>query len=76
MGTFELELPDGMEEDIEARLDESNHYTSKSELIRDAVRHLLQSDGSATYPGSIHINQQQIDWVDADTLEDVKSEQD
>jgi Arc/MetJ-type ribon-helix-helix transcriptional regulator len=75
MGTFELELPDGMEEDFEANLDESNQYTSKSELIRDAVRHHLQSEHSVAYSGSIHINQQQIDRVDADTLEDVKSEQ-
>jgi Arc/MetJ-type ribon-helix-helix transcriptional regulator len=75
MGTFELELPDGMEEDIESHIDESNRYTSKSELIRDAVRHRLESRESLSYSGSIRINQQQIDHVEADSLDDVKSEQ-
>lgn len=42
MGTFELELPAGMEDDIEVYLDETDHYTSKSELIRDAVRRFLR----------------------------------
>lgn len=75
MGTFEIELPAGMEDDITEYIEEHGDYTSKSELIRDAVRHLLHSESSPYQDASIHINQQQIDRVDTDSLEDVKSEQ-
>lgn len=75
MGTFELELPDGMEDEIETYLDEADYYTGKSELIRDAVRHLLRSEHSSSQDRDVHVNQQQIERVDADSLEDVKSEQ-
>ncbi|TQQ78738.1 hypothetical protein EGH24_12890 [Halonotius terrestris] len=75
METFELELPDGMEDDIEEYLSENNYYLNKSELMRDALRHVLYSENPPGYNGSIHVNQQQIDRVDSDSLEDVKSEQ-
>lgn len=75
MGTFGIELPEGMEAVIEEQVEESGLYTSKSELIRDAVRHLLQSGASPARDASVHVNHQQIDRVDADSLEDVKSEQ-
>lgn len=74
MGTFEPELPDGMGDEIEAYIDGADYRTSMSELIRDAVRHLLRSEQSSSRDGGIHVNQQRIDRVDADPLEDAKSE--
>lgn len=74
MGTLEIELPDGLETEIEEYIEDRGTYLSKSELIRDAVRHLLRSE-SMVSDESVRVNQQQIDRVDADSLEDVKSEQ-
>lgn len=74
-GAFEIELPEGIEEDIETHLTENGQYTSKSELIRDAIRHLLYSEDASGKDRGIHVNQQQIDRVDADSLEEIKSEQ-
>lgn len=43
MATLNVKVPDGMEADIEAYLAEHPHYLNKSELVRDAIRHLLAS---------------------------------
>jgi len=42
MGALNVKLPDEMEEDIEAYLDAHPHYMNRSELVRDALRHLLE----------------------------------
>ncbi len=41
MATLNVKVPDEMEADIEAYLDEHPHYLNKSELVRDAIRHLI-----------------------------------
>lgn len=41
MATLNVKVPGLMDEDIEAFLEEHPHYLNKSELVRDALRHLL-----------------------------------
>lgn len=41
MGTLNVKIPDEMEEDLEAYLEQNPHYLNKSELVRDALRHKL-----------------------------------
>lgn len=47
MSTLNVKLPEGMEEEIEAFLDEHPRYMNKSELARDALRHMLDAAGPA-----------------------------
>lgn len=44
MGTLNVKIPDEMEGDIEAFLEANPHYMNKSELVRDALRHVIQSN--------------------------------
>lgn len=41
MATLNVKVPDEMEADIEAYLSEHPHYLNKSELVRDAIRHMI-----------------------------------
>lgn len=41
MSTLNVKIPDEMEEDLEAYLEDHPHYLNKSELVRDALRHLV-----------------------------------
>lgn len=50
MSTLNVKIPDEMEDDIETFLERNPHYLNKSELVRDAVRHMIESD-SADYRG-------------------------
>lgn len=43
MGTLNVKILDEMEDDLEEFLKEHPHYLNKSELVRDALRHLLAS---------------------------------
>jgi Arc/MetJ-type ribon-helix-helix transcriptional regulator len=41
MSTLNVKIPDEMEDDLEAFLEEHPHYLNKSELVRDALRHMM-----------------------------------
>lgn len=41
MATLNVKVPDEMEADIETFLTEHPYYLNKSELVRDAIRHLI-----------------------------------
>lgn len=56
METFEIELPDGVEDEIEAYLGEESHNTNENELIEDAIRHLLYSEHSTNTGRRMYIN--------------------
>lgn len=43
MSTLNVKIPEGMEEDLQEFLEENPHYLNKSEAVRDALRHLLNS---------------------------------
>lgn len=41
MSTLNVKIPDEMEDELEAFLDDHPGYLNRSELVRDAIRHLL-----------------------------------
>ena len=43
MSTLNVKVPDEMDEDIEAFLEAHPHYLNKSELVRDALRHVMET---------------------------------
>ncbi|MFB6242562.1 MAG: ribbon-helix-helix domain-containing protein [Halobaculum sp.] len=43
MSTLNVKVPDEMDEDIEAFLEAHPHYLNKSELVRDALRHMMET---------------------------------
>lgn len=43
MSTLNVKVPDEMEADIEAFLEDHPHYLNKSELVRDALRHMIET---------------------------------
>jgi Arc/MetJ-type ribon-helix-helix transcriptional regulator len=46
MSTLNVKLPEGMEAEIEVFLEEHPRYMNKSELARDALRHMLDAAGT------------------------------
>lgn len=75
MGPIEIELPDGMEAQINSHVDEQPPSPGKSEFVRDAIRRLLAFDGRPRFRSGIYVSQQQIESVEAVSLEDVNAEQ-
>ena len=43
MSTLNVKIPDEMEDDLEAFLEDHPHYLNRSELVRDALRHLIET---------------------------------
>ena len=41
MSTLNVKVPDEMDADIEAFLEDHPHYLNKSELVRDALGHMM-----------------------------------
>ena len=72
MSTLNVKVPDEMETDIQDFLEEQPHYLNKSELVRDAVRHLIDSPRlSAHAREDIRVSREQIDAGDTVALEDL-----
>jgi len=46
MSTLNVKIPDEMEAELETFLDENPYYLNRSELVRDALRHLLEAPSS------------------------------
>lgn len=42
MSTLDVKIPDKMDDDVEAFLEDNPHSLNKSELVRDAIRHLIE----------------------------------
>jgi nanoRNase/pAp phosphatase (c-di-AMP/oligoRNAs hydrolase) len=61
-----------LEDDIEAYLDAHPHYMNRSELVRDAVRHLLEDPPLAEWVREdIETSREQIERGETVPLEDV-----
>jgi len=45
MSTLNVKIPDEMDDDLREYLEEHPHYLNKSELVRDAIRHMIESRG-------------------------------
>lgn len=72
MSTLNVKIPDEMEDDIETFLEDHPHYLNKSELARDALRHLLDSPQlSQRTLNDDRVSREQIDDGDVVALDDV-----
>lgn len=74
MSTLNVKIPDEMDDDIEAYLEAHPHYMNRSELVRDALRHLLEEPPVADWVREdIEVSRRQIErgeTVALDELED------
>lgn len=73
MSTLNVKIPDEMEEDLEAYLREHPHYLNRSELVRDALRHLMDtpslSDGARE---DVRVSREQVEAGETDALTDLE----
>jgi Arc/MetJ-type ribon-helix-helix transcriptional regulator len=75
MGTLNVKVPDEMEDDIEAYLDAHPHYMNRSELVRDALRHLLADPPLADWVhDDIETAREQIERGETVSLDDLSDE--
>jgi Arc/MetJ-type ribon-helix-helix transcriptional regulator len=72
MSTLNVKVPDEMDDDIEAFLEDNPHYLNKSELVRDAIRHLIErSQLSDRTLADDRVSRKQIEDGDVVSLDDV-----
>jgi Arc/MetJ-type ribon-helix-helix transcriptional regulator len=73
MSTLNVKIPDEMEDDLQYFLEEHPYYLNKSELVRDAVRHLIESSGlSDRAREDIQTSREQIEAGQTISLEDLE----
>jgi Arc/MetJ-type ribon-helix-helix transcriptional regulator len=73
MSTLNVKVPDEMDEDIDAFLEENPHYLNKSELVRDAVRHMIEEPRlSDRAREDVRISREQIENGDVVALDDLE----
>jgi len=72
MSTLNVKIPDEMEDDLETFLEDHPHYLNKSELARDALRHLLAAPRlSQRTLTDDHVSREQIADGEVVPLDDV-----
>lgn len=75
MGTLNVKVPEEMEDDIEAYLEAHPHYMNRSELVRDALRHLLADPPLADWVhDDIDDAREQIERGETVSLDDLPDE--
>lgn len=73
MSTLNVKIPDEMETDLQDFLEEHPHYLNKSEVVRDALRHLIESRGlSDRAREDIRVSREQIARGETVALEDLE----
>jgi len=73
MSTLNVKIPDEMEDDVEAFLEEHPHYLNKSELVRDALRHLIVSPQLSRWAREdMRVSREQIAAGKTVSLEDLE----
>jgi len=73
MSTLNVKVPDEMDDDIDAFLEDHPHYLNKSELVRDAVRHLLEAPRLTDRAHEdIQVSRQQIERGQTVALDDLE----
>ena len=73
MSTLNVKIPDEMETDIQEFLEEHPHYLNKSELVRDAVRHLIEPPQlSEQAREDIRASREQIEAGETVALDDLE----
>ncbi|QLH80236.1 ribbon-helix-helix domain-containing protein [Halosimplex pelagicum] len=73
MSTLNVKIPDEMDDDLKEFLEEHPHYLNKSELVRDALRHLMDSQQLADWArDDIRVSREQIDEGETVALDDLE----
>jgi Arc/MetJ-type ribon-helix-helix transcriptional regulator len=73
MSTLNVKIPDEMEEDLQDFLEENPHYLNKSEAVRDALRHLLNSQQLADWAREdVDVSRDQIAAGETVALDDLE----
>jgi len=73
MSTLNVKIPDEMEDDLEEFIEEHPHYLNKSELVRDAIRHLLVSQRLSDWAREdVRVSRKQIEAGETVTLDDLE----
>jgi len=73
MSTLNVKIPDEMETDIQEFLEEHPHYLNKSELVRDAVRHLIEPPQlSEQAREDVRVSREQIEAGETVALDDLE----
>lgn len=72
MSTLNIKVPDEMDDDIEQFLADNPHYLNKSELVRDALRHMIETPRlSERTLADDEVSREQIENGDVVALDDV-----
>jgi Arc/MetJ-type ribon-helix-helix transcriptional regulator len=73
MSTLNVKIPDEMETDLQEFLEENPHYLNKSEAVRDALRHLINSQQLADWAREdVLVSRDQIEAGDTVALDDLE----
>lgn len=73
MSTLNVKIPDEMEDDIETYLEAHPHYLNKSELVRDALRHMLVQPPLADWvEEDIEASREQVEHGETVALDDLE----
>lgn len=73
MSTLNVKIPDEMEADLQAYLEENPHYLNKSELVRDALRHMIESPSlSDRAREDVRVSREQIESGRTVALDDLE----
>lgn len=73
MSTLNVKIPDEMEGDLQDFLEENPHYLNKSEAVRDALRHLMNSQQLADWAREdVRESREQIEAGDTVTLDELE----
>jgi Arc/MetJ-type ribon-helix-helix transcriptional regulator len=73
MSTLNVKIPDEMEDDLETFIEDNPHYLNRSELVRDALRHLMDSPRLTDRAREdIQVSREQIAAGETVALEDLE----
>lgn len=73
MSTLNVKIPDEMKDGLQEFLEENPHYLNKSEAVRDALRHLLNSQQLADWAREdVDVSRDQIAAGETVALDDLE----
>lgn len=73
MSTLNVKIPDEMDDDLQSFLEDHPHYLNKSELVRDALRHMMEAPTlSAQAQEDIRVSREQIEAGETVALDDLE----
>jgi len=73
MSTLNVKIPDEMDDDLREFLEEHPHYLNKSELVRDALRHMIESSGLSDQAcEDIRVSREQLEAGESVSLDELE----